>query len=308
MIPLEHKVTARSSGTRLPVVRSLRFPFVVSLIISALLVLISIAGLLYGQHGLYRPDPRTLPTFLAQDALTLFVGLPLLLIALWQARRGSLRALLLWMAVLFYFAYSYSYYLLSPEFNVLYLGYIAIVSMSGYSLLYLLLSADAVVIKRRFSPATPVRLAGGFLAFMSVLMGMKWVTAILSSLTGGPPPTQVDLGVYPMDLAIAFPAMFLGGVWLWRRDPLGFVVGTLLLVKAAGVGVGLVLATWLVTLWGVPADPTLPVYALVGVGGAGLATLFLRSIEPPNTAADEVPALAVGSIPRGTAFARRGSL
>jgi hypothetical protein len=36
-------------------------------------------GLLLGRRGLYPPDPRTLPAFLGQDALTFVAGLPLLL-------------------------------------------------------------------------------------------------------------------------------------------------------------------------------------------------------------------------------------
>src|SRR5207248_10968940 len=94
-----------------------------------------IAGLLFGARGFYNPDPTTLPTFLGQDGITLVVILPLLLWSARAARRGSLHGLLLWTAALFYVAYSYAYYVLSPEFNVLYLAYIAIVAMSLYGCL-----------------------------------------------------------------------------------------------------------------------------------------------------------------------------
>jgi len=263
----------------LPLTRSVTLPLVTSLLTAGLLVVTSVAGLLLGQHGLYRTDPRTLPAFLAQDGITLAIGLPILLGSLWQARRGSVRGLLVWMGLLFYFAYSYAYYLLSPEFNVLYLAYIAIVSMSGYSLLYLLLSVDADAIKDRFSARTPVRLAAGFLMVMALVMSAKWITGIIGSLSGRPTPTPVELGVYPMDLVIAFPAMFWGGVWLWRREPLGFVVGALLLMKAAAIGVGLVVASWLVTVWGAPLDPMIPGYATVGLGAGALAVMYLHNIE-----------------------------
>jgi len=48
---------------------------------------------------------------------------------------------------------------LSPEFNVLYLAYIAIVAMSLYGCLYLLISTDAQAVAARFSARTPVRVA-----------------------------------------------------------------------------------------------------------------------------------------------------
>jgi hypothetical protein len=101
-----------------------------SVAIASLLLVTSGAGLLFGTRGLYRPDPATMPTFIGQDALSLVVGLPLLIGSMRLAQRGSLRGLLLWAGALFYFAYSYSYYVLSPEFNALYVAYLAIVSMS----------------------------------------------------------------------------------------------------------------------------------------------------------------------------------
>jgi hypothetical protein len=273
-------MASRSAFAGLPITRSLTFPFILSLVTAILLSVTSTLGLMLGRQSLYRPDPRTLPAFIGQDAITLAIGLPLLLGSLWTARRGSLRGLLVWMASLFYFAYGYAYYLLSPEFNSLYLAYIAIVSLSAYSLLYLLLSVDAETVRARFTTRTPTRLAGGFLVLMALLMTTKWVTSIIAALTNGPAPTQVELGVWPMDLVIAFPAMFWGGVWLWRRQALGYLVGTVLLAKAAAVGLTLVVATWLVTLWGAAPDPMVPVYAAVGLGGVALSVVFLRSIRP----------------------------
>jgi hypothetical protein len=275
----------------LPVIRDITVAYVLSTMASALLLVTSVAGLLFGQRGLYRPDPQTLPTFLGQDGITLVAGLPLLVGSMWLARRGSLRALLLWPGGLFYFAYSYAYYLLSPEFNVLYLAYIAIASMSGYALLYLLLSIDAEAVRARFSERAPVRLAGGFLAAMALLIAGRWVAMIVSDLASGTAPSRVDLGVWPMDLAVAFPAMFWGGVWLWRKEPLGYLAGGLLLVKAASVGLTLVVNTWLVTRWGQPADPMLPAYAAVALGGIVLTVAYVRGITPadPRAPGETVP-------------------
>jgi hypothetical protein len=262
----------------LPVTRGLTAVFVLSGLVAILLAVTSVAGLAFGTRGLYRPDPGTLPTFIGQDLITLFVLLPLLVLTMWHVRRGSLRALLLWSGLLVYIAYSYAYYLISPEFNPLYLAYISIVSMSGYGLLVLLLSIDADELKTRFSDATPVRWAGAFLLFMALLMASKWIGSILAALASGSQPPAKDLGVWPMDLVIAFPAMFWGGIWLLRHQPLGYLVGGLLLVKAASVGVTLVVTSWLVTWWGEPLDPMLPAYAIVGLGGVLLSALYLRNV------------------------------
>jgi hypothetical protein len=275
-VPSSHRHTSDT----LPLRHDLRLVTATSLFTAAFLAITAVAGLLFGPRGLYNPDPATLPTFLGQDGMTLLVVLPMLLWSIWATRRGSLHGVLLWTATLFYIAYSYAYYVLNPEFNVLYLAYIAIVAMSLYGCLYLLLGTDADAVAARFASHTPVRLASAFLMALPVGLGAAWVTMIVAHLTSGATPTRVNQVVWPMDLIIAFPAMFWGGVWLWRRQPLGFAVATVLLLKGGLLGVTLVVNTWLAsTFWGVAPDPAVPVYALGGIGGLALAASFLRSLD-----------------------------
>src|SRR5207302_2045482 len=87
------------------------------------------------------------------------------------------------------------------------------------------------------------------------------------------------LVVWPLDLVVAFPALFCGGVWLWRREPLGYVVGAIVLLKAAAEGLTLVAQTVATVLLGGPTDPLLPIYALIGVGGLALLLVHLRSVQ-----------------------------
>jgi hypothetical protein len=268
----------------LPVTRELAFPTVLSVLVAGLLAVTSVVGLVWGQQGLYRADPTTLPAFLGQDALTLLVGLPLLIGAAWSTRRGSVRGLLVWLGALFYITYSYAYYVLSPEFNLLYPAYLTIVSASLYCLVYLLLSIDKAVVKSRFARGTPTRLTGGFMMVMALLLAIKWVTSMMSALSGDEMlVTHKNLVVWAMDLVVALPALFWGGMWLWRRDALGFVVAGMLLLKAAFVGITLVVDTWVMTLWGEASDPMLPAYAFIGVGGLVLLAAYLRCVGPSPT-------------------------
>jgi hypothetical protein len=232
-----------------------------------------------------------------------------LLWSTWAARRDSLRGLLLWTAALFYLAYSYAYYVLSPEFNVLYLAYIAIVAMSLYGCLYLLINTDAEAVAARFSASTSVRVVSAFLMTLSIGLGLAWVAMIVSYLTSGATPSRVSLVVWPMDLVVAFPAMFWGGLWLWRRQPLGYAVATVLLVKAGLLGVTLVVNTSLAsTFWGVAPDPAVPVYAIGGLGGVALAAQYLRSLDrphPPAPLAEAATGAPDEAAPKWADLARR---
>jgi hypothetical protein len=223
-------LTSVEWAERLPIIRSLIFPFVLSSIVAALLLISSIAGILFGQRGLYQLNPATLPSFLTQDVITLFVVVPLLLICLWLVRRGSVRGLLLWMGTLFYIAYAYSYAVLGTWLAPLFLVYVAIVSISLYSLVYVLVSTDAEAVRARFSRHTPVRWAGGFLMVMSLLLANTWVVMIMGDIFSGTQPKNSLFVIWPLDLVIALPALFWGGMWLWRRQSLGYVVGGIVLI------------------------------------------------------------------------------
>jgi hypothetical protein len=284
-VGLRPMAIAVGHANALPVVRSLTIACTVTSLVTGCLVVASLAGVLFGQRGLYESNATTLPSLLTQDVLTLFVAVPLLVGSMWSARRGSVRGLQLWMGTLFYIAYAYSFAVLGDRLAPLLLLYAAIVSMSLYCLVFLLLATDAQAMKARFSAHTPTALAGAFVAFMALALGGMWVVAIVGDVLSSTPPTRVQMVVWPLDLIVAFPALFWGGVFLWRRDPLGYVAGGIVLLKAAGEGLTLVVQTWATVLMGGPGDPLVPVYTIVGLGGLALLIAFLRSanVAPRST-------------------------
>ena len=274
----------------LPVIRPLTTAYWATSLLAACLVVSSLAGLLFGQRGLYEPNPATLPSFLTQDVLSLLVAVPVLLGSMWTTRRGSVRGLLLWMGMLFYLAYAYSYAVLGDRLAPLFLVYVAIVSMALYCLIYLLLSTDADAVKAHFSRYTPTTPAGAFVTFIALALGSVWVGMIIHDQVAGIPPTRVQLIVWPLDLIVAFPALFWGGLYLWRRNALGYVVGGIVLLKSAAEGLTLVLQTWVTVLMGGPGDALVPAYAIVGLGGLALLVAFLRGAG--QTAAVESKSVA----------------
>ena len=126
---------------------------------------------------------------------------------------------------------------------------------------------------------------------------------IVAHLTAGQTPKRVDQVVWPMDLIVAFPAMFWAGLWLWRKQPLGYVAAAVLLVKGGLLGVTLVVNTWITrTFWGAATDPAAPVYALGGLGGLALAAWYLRHLKR------ELAAPAGALLASGLAGARAASV
>jgi hypothetical protein len=266
----------------LPVKSKLALVYALSSLLAVLLLVSSIVGLLYGGRGLYGSYPASLAGLVGQDAVTLVVGIPLLVVSMWLTRRGSARGLLIWTGTLFYFAYSYFFYVVGG-FNALFLIYIVIVSASLYGLLSLLFVIDSESLRERFGPRTPTRSVAGFLIGISVLFIIMWGGMSVSSAVAGVRPDEVLREVVIIDCVVLLPLLFFGGLRLWRREAWGYVLGGLLLVKVLATGSTLAFTTALGVWWEraiKPFDALLFVlFALMAIGALLLFVPYLRSVD-----------------------------
>lgn len=267
-------------GAHRPVSRgSLGPAYVLSVAAAVLLAASSVAGVIFGSRGLYDPDPATLPAFQAQDYVSLVLAVPLLVGAMGRARRGSVRGVLLWAAVLLYVVYSYFFFLVGVRFNPLFLVYVALVSTSLYGLVALLARTDADAVREELR-GSPRRAVGGFLLVVALLFAGLWVADVVRRLAGGVPLDAVARNVYVADLTVMLPATALAGAWLWRARPWGYVLAGLLLVKMTALGMTLLAGAALQAYWGARVDPLVPFYGVLAGGGLAGTLLHFRGWRP----------------------------
>jgi hypothetical protein len=179
------------------------------------------------------------PIFRGTDAVTLFVGIPLLVIGLMLYRRGSLRGGLLLAGILAYFLYNSASVALGAAYNNLFLVYIATFSASLFAFLHAYSAVDTGDLSARTAPGVPRR-GMAILMFVSALALLAaWLGDILTPLFQGGVPgidsytTEVT---YAFDLGIIVPVSVLTGVLLLRRDPRGTLPAAIMLVVLAVVG------------------------------------------------------------------------
>jgi hypothetical protein len=258
------------------------FAYALSGLLCVLLLISSVVGLLYGGGGFYDSYPAALAGLVGQDGVTLVLGIPLLVISVWLTGRGSTSGLLVWSGALFYFAYSYYFYVIGG-FNALFLVYIAIVSTSLYGLLTLLFAIDPEELRSRFGSRAPARPIGGFFIGISLLFALMWGGMVISSAVAGTRPDEILRSVVIIDCTVLLPLLFFGGVRLWRREAWGYVLGGLLLTKLAMTGFTLAFNTALGALWaghisGFDAF-LLIVFSLMAAGAVPLLVIYLRSMR-----------------------------
>lgn len=189
---------------------------------------------IYG-HGLYRYD--TLFTGAANrgnDAVTLLLAVPLLLYATLRYHQGSLRGGLLLLGTLVYYLYLYSSYSLGIAFNPLFLVYIALFSASLFTFILLFATIDRQLLTDHLAADLPRRGIAVFLLVSALATTVIWLQPLLTALLQHRAPFL--LGSYTtsitdvLDLGIITPSLLMAGVWVWRRNPLGYLIAFALLV------------------------------------------------------------------------------
>jgi hypothetical protein len=168
---------------------------------------------------------------IAQDYVTLFIGVPLLFISLFLAGKGSIRGRFLLAGTLGYFLVTYLFYLVMAMYNQLFLAYAFLMGASFFAFTITMLSFEVDKLPRIFHKKnTPVKFAGGFLIFNAFAIAFLWLSIVLPPLIGGSIyPKEVEhyttLIVQGMDLGLLLPLSVVSGVLLIRKKPSGYLLG-----------------------------------------------------------------------------------
>jgi hypothetical protein len=161
---------------------------------------------------------------LAQDVVTLAVGIPFLLAALVWARRGARAGHLALTGAVAYLFVQYFMYLAMATYNELFLVWVALVLLSSQALFRLLLAVSPAAFAVDVSPRQR-RYVGGFLLLNGSLITLLWLQVIVPPLLDGSLyPTGLShfttMIVQGFDLALFLPLSLIAGFdYMKRRSP-----------------------------------------------------------------------------------------
>jgi hypothetical protein len=220
---------------------------------------------IYGK-GIYKHDSVSMATqAIAQDYVTLFLGVPLLILSLYLSKKGLLKGHLLLTGTLGYFLYTYASYSFLSMYNSLFLLYVFLMSASFFAFTLAIMSFDVVKLPQSFNEKLPVNLIGGFLLFASFVFGLMWLGKIVQPLINHTPVIGIDhyttLVIQAMDLGFVVPAGIVSGVLLIKRKPFGYLLGSVIIIKDINLLTALSTMVFLQIQAGVKVS--LPVAALV---------------------------------------------
>lgn len=179
--------------------------------------------------------------------MTLFVGIPLLLVGHFSYRRGSLRGSIFLIGILMYFLYIGVTYTFSAIFNPLFLVYTALFSAGLFATIVALTTFDVQSLAGKVTPNMPRREIAIFMFVAELGTLFVWLSVLIGPLMTDQAPA--NLGPYTtmfthgFDSAVVTPATVVTGIFLLNRKPLGYLLAAPLLVLCAIVGLTVIAQT-----------------------------------------------------------------
>lgn len=243
----------------------------------------SAGGLLL--DGLYRDNAFVTTTWLGNDTITLFLAVPILLASMFFARLGSPKAYLIWMGALDYMLYNYAFYLFGAAFNWFFLLYAALLALSILALIFGLVGLDVAGLRRSTVERIPVKWIGGYFLFVAFGLGTVYLIQSIGFIATGNLPAIISLAGHPtnvvfaLDLTLLIPWLILGALWLFKRQPWGYVVAGILNVKGPLYTLVLAVNSILVVNAGISQTSELPLWGTLTAIGLVASGLFYWNLN-----------------------------
>lgn len=228
---------------------------------------------IYGRGIYQHMSAEVAPQGIAQDFVTLFIGVPLLFIALLWARKGSLKGRFLLAGTLGYFLVTYLFYLIMAMYNPLFLVYVFLMGTSFFAFSLTMLSFNVEKLPVIFRENTPVKFAGGFLIFNALSITFLWMNIVVQPLLDGtifPKGLEhcTTLIVQGMDLGLLLPLGVISGVLLIRKKPFGYLLGTVYFILLSLIMTALTAKIIAIVMLGyniIPVIFIIPIFNLLSI-------------------------------------------
>lgn len=221
---------------------------------------------------------------IAQDFVTLFLAIPLLLIALFKYNQGSKKGIFLLAGTLGYFFVTYLFYLAMGTYNELFLIYAALLGLSFFALLKTLFSFNLQDIDRHFKNNSITKKVGIFLIANSILIGIMWLGIVVPPLLDGTIyPNNLEhyttLIVQGFDLGLLLPLSFVSGLFLFQKRKIGYLAGVSYVIFLAILMTALTAKILAMMMHDVNVIPAILIVPAINIATIIFCYLILKSIR-----------------------------
>ena len=157
-----------------------------------------------------------------QDILTILVCL-LLGFLIFRTTEKSYKEPIIIIGIISSLAYLYGIFSIERIYNSMYLVYLAILSISFFTVIYSISSFRDDLISKITVPKMVKNSTAVFSVIVGILFSFLWIGALLPLMRSG---NQIDnlYSIYLLDLAFAMPAFFITAIMTFLKKPMGYVL------------------------------------------------------------------------------------
>lgn len=237
-------------------------------------------GVLYPE--MYNPvvPDRIMPGVFTQD---LFVTTSSILMIVLAAVTGTsdIRKFIINCGVLGFLFYAYGIYAIEQIYTPLYPLYLAILSMSFFTLATALSSLNSSAIERLNLPSWVRYSSAGYGLFIAVMFNFIWFSQLIPLIQTG---NRIDylFSVYIIDLVFIMPAFVISAILLLRNRSIGIVGLPTLFIVGIGILAPLALAELLKpSRYGSPMNVgELQLYGMLSLSFLIFSIVYLAVLKP----------------------------
>lgn len=173
------------------------------------------------------------------------LAIPALVISTFFLTKNSVKAFSIWLGTFLYFIYAYMVYAFFVHFNYLFLVYVAVLGLSFYTIIGGMLEQNLQNLTKALS-VKKTKPASILLILIGALFGFLWISELAPALLSGEiPQSLVTAGlwvnpIHVIDLAFVLPGMILTGIFLLKKNPIGFLFAPALVTFSVLMGSSIV--------------------------------------------------------------------
>ncbi len=230
----------------------------------------------YTTTGVYAYNSeRVVAEGVGWDIFTLFFAVPALLLTLPWLAKGSLRGRLIAAGLLGYLFYQYLMYAMAWAFGPLLVLFIAVYGASLAGIVWIFSTISLPTLAEGVSERFPRRSMAALCFVMSAVLLLMWGQRIAAGYQGDWATAmlagETTMVVQALDLGLIVPLLVFTGVTVLRRRPVGYLLSSVLVVKA--VAMASAIAAMLVSAALVEGHLEIGSFAIFG--GAALASMWI---------------------------------
>lgn len=235
-------------------------------------------------HGLYQYETVSIAAqAIAQDVITLLIGIPLLAVSMILFKKGSLRGKLLLSGILAYFLYTYTSFAFGAAYNILFLAYVSVFALSLFAFILTLMEIDIPTLPEHFSSGLPRRTIAVFLFLVGGFLLLAWLGRIVPALLANRTPLGLEsyttLIIQALDLGMVIPIAFLSGTLLWKQCPWGYLLSSIVLIK--GVTLALAVSAMAINMMWAGAKVSIGEFIMfpsIAILSIGMTAILLKNV------------------------------